>query len=109
MVFKKVCFECGAKEEKLYEGKCLKCFKTDVLPIKEIKEINLKICNQCSKIHYNSGFYTVDEIEEMLPTIVKNRMIIDPNYILKKLDINNFEVRGSKLSFDISVDCDLKK
>lgn len=109
MVFKKTCFECGAKEEKLYEGKCIKCYRGEVLPIKEIKETNFKICNQCSKIHYNSGLYTVDEIEEMLPSIILKRITLNKGYILKNLEINNFELKGSKLIFDIDIETQLQE
>lgn len=109
MVFKKMCFECGAKEDKLYEGKCLKCYKGEVLPIKEIKETNFKICNQCTKIHYNSGLYTVDEIEDMLPSIIAKRIVLNKGYVLTDLEIENFELKGSRLCFDVSVDTELKE
>lgn len=108
MVFKKICFECGAKEEKLYDGKCLKCYKGEFLPIKEIKETNFKICNQCRKIHYENGLFTVDKIEEMLPTIIEKRIVLNPGYKLKKLRIDNFEVVNNKLIFDIEIDTDFK-
>ena len=109
MVFKKIFFECGAKEDSLYEGKCIKCYKGEFLPIKEIKETNFKICNQCSRIHYDSGLYTVDEIEEMLPSIINKRIILNPGYTLKNLSIDNFELKGNRLVFDINIDTELNE
>ncbi len=107
MKFLKRCFSCGTKVEKVYNGLCEKCYKEKNPPIKEIKKMNLKICNQCRKIHYNNYSYTIDEIEKMLPNIMKNRVILNEGYKFNFLEIKDFNVLGNKLKFDIEVDCDL--
>ncbi len=109
MAFKKMCFECGSKEDSLFEGKCLKCYKTVALPIKEIKETNFKICNQCRKVHYENGLYEIDKIEEMLPTIITRRIVMNKGYVLNSLSIANFEVKGSRLVFDVKIDATLNE
>lgn len=108
MKFKKTCFSCGEKVETLYEGMCEVCFRAENPPIEEIKPINLKICNMCGKVHYNNHFYTVDEIEELLPNVVKKRIVVGENYKLDSLDTKNFEVNGHRISFDVEVECSLK-
>lgn len=108
-MFKKTCYECGAKVDVLYEGKCENCYSETSPPIAEIKPLNLKYCNSCKKIHYNNLLLTKKEIEERLPNIVKKNLVIDENYKLKKLEINNFEIEGPKVIFDVNVDCELKE
>ncbi len=107
-IFKKTCFECGTKADKLYENKCEKCFKLENPPIQKIKPINFKICNMCKKIYYKNGLFTLDEIQNMIEMIAKKNTIINPFYKLKDLKVENFELEGNKISFDIEVDCDLK-
>ncbi len=107
MEFKKTCFICAAKESKLYDGMCINCYKEQNPPIKEIKPTNFKICNQCMRIHYNNALYSTDEIEEMLPVIMKSRVVLNEGYKLNELEITDFQRRGNKLTFDVEVDCDL--
>ena len=108
MAFLKTCYSCGSKVEKLFDGICSECVKEQFPPIEQVKPINFKIDNMSGQISYNNIYYDVDKIEEMLPSIVKKNIVINENYVLNDLDIQNFEVKGSKLSFDIEVDCDLK-
>jgi len=106
-VFKKTCFECGAKVDILFQSKCEDCFVRDNPPIKEIKPISLKICNMCGKIHYKNGLFTLEEIENMIEMITEKNMVLNENYKLNNLFVNNFELNGNKISFDIEADCDL--
>jgi NMD protein affecting ribosome stability and mRNA decay len=108
-MFKKTCYECGAKVDILFEGKCEKCYNEESPPIKEIKPLNMKYCNSCKKIHYNNQLLTIDEIKKRIKDIVKKHLVINENYKLNKLEINNFEIEGSKVIFDVKVDCDLEK
>ncbi len=107
--FKKTCFECGKKVDNLYDGKCEDCFKDNNPPVKEIKPLNLKICNMCKKIHYNNQLLTLDEIEELLPTTMKKRIILNEGYKLKEIEIEDFEQIGNKIVFNLKVDCDFDK
>lgn len=108
MKFLKTCFECGAKVEKLYDGICEICFKEHYPPIKELKPINLKVCNSCKKVHYNNQLLTIEELYELVPGIVNKRLTLHPQYELKDLKIENFEIDGHKVTFDVEVDCELK-
>jgi len=74
--FKKTCFECGSKVNKLYNGVCIECFKETNPPVMEIKPLNIKICNMCKKIHYNNQLLEVEEFEKLLPSIMKKRIIL---------------------------------
>ncbi|MCA9496792.1 MAG: hypothetical protein KC589_07635 [Nanoarchaeota archaeon] len=105
--FKKTCFLCGAKEDKLYEGKCEDCFLEEKPPIKEIKPINLKICNMCKKIHYNNATLTIDDLEKIFPSVVKKNLILNSGFKLNELKIKEFSIDSNKLSFEVEVDCDL--
>jgi len=105
-VFKKTCFECGEKVDSLKNGMCEVCFKEQFPPIKEIKTLNLKTCNVCGKISYNNHFYEVDEFEDMIPDIMKKRVTLNEGYVLNSIEVNDFEVKGAKVCFDVRVDCD---
>ena len=104
----KTCFTCGNKVEKVYSGKCEVCLKEQNPPIKEIKPIKGNICNMSSKIEFHNTYYEQDEFEEKLPFLIKKNIIIDENYSLKDLEIENFEVDGHILKFDVVVNCDVK-
>ena len=108
-VFKKTCCECGAKVDKLYEGKCEDCFTMIHPPIEEIKPITLKVDNKSKEISYNSHFYPANEIEQMLPNIMKKRVVLNELYNLNEVWIENFQIKGNKVIFDVCVDCDLKE
>lgn len=105
---KKICYSCGSKVIILYDGICEKCLKEQVPPIQEIKPINLKICNSCKKIHYNNQLLLLEEVKEMLPSIVEKRLVLAKEYKLEKLKINNFETSGNKIIFDVDVKCSIK-
>ena len=107
-LFKKTCYLCGEKDDKLYEGMCEKCLQEEVPPIYEIKPIAFKIDNVTKEICYNDSYYTFEEIVELLPNIVKNYVVINEPYILKELEVLNVELDGHTLSFDVEVDCDIK-
>lgn len=106
-MFKKTCFDCGAKVDIVYEGLCENCYKEQNPPIKEIKPINMKYCNKCKKIVYSNQYYTKDEIKEKINDIVKKNLIINDGYILNEIKVLNFKVEGSKVSFDVEIDSDL--
>lgn len=106
MVFLKRCFSCGEKVENLHKGLCEDCYKEEHPPISEIKPLNLKVCNQCGKIHYNNSLQTLDYIREILPNIMKNRVVLNDEYKFNSLEIKNFELKGNKIMFDVEVDCD---
>ena len=108
MAFLKTCFECGAQVKKLYEGKCENCFKEENPPVKEVKQVTFKIDNVSKKICYNNHFYEQDQIEKMLPDIMKRRVIMNKNYVFKDLEIENFEIDGHKLIFDLVVESEFK-
>ncbi len=108
LMFLKTCFSCGAKVKDLYEGNCEECFKKENPPISELKQINFKICNMSKKICYKSVYYDQEKIFKMMPDIIKKHLIINPHYILKDFQIENFEIEGHKVRFDLEVDCDLK-
>lgn len=106
-MFKKTCFDCGAKVDTIYEGLCEDCFKEQNPPIAEVKPINLKYCNSCKKLFYNNQLYERDEIEEKLPEIAQKNIIMNKHYKLNSVKIQNFEIDKAKVNFDIEIDCDL--
>ena len=108
-LFKKTCFECGGKVDKLYDGICVKCVKEQIPPISELKPLNFKVCNSTKKICWNNYYYTHDEIENLLPEIVKKNLIINKEYELIDILIENFEIEGNKVIFDLEVNCNLRK
>jgi NMD protein affecting ribosome stability and mRNA decay len=105
-VFKKSCFECGKKVDVVKESLCLDCYKEQNPPIKEMKPMNMKYCNICGRIHYNNYFYPVEEFEEVLPNLLKKRIEFSDGYKLNSIKVDDFEVRGSKIGFDVEVDVD---
>ena len=107
-LFKKTCYLCGAKEDELYEGMCDNCLYEQIPPIYEVKPIAFKIDNVSKEICYNDIYYTFEEITEILPSIVKNYVVINEPYILKELEVCDVELNGNTLSFDIEVECDIK-
>lgn len=106
MKFLKRCFSCGSKVEIVYDGLCEVCYKEQNPPIKEIKPLNVKICNQCGKIHYNNALQTLEDFEDMMPNIMKNKIVLNDGYKFNSLEIKNFEKEGNKINFDVEVDCD---
>lgn len=108
-MFKKTCFECGAKIEDVYEGMCQSCYKEKNPPIKEIKPINIKYCNSCKRLFYNNQMYYPEEIENKIEEIVAKNLILDEKYELKKLTVENFIIEKATVNFDVEIDCDLKK
>lgn len=108
VVFKKTCFECGAKVDNLYQGKCENCILETQPPILEIKPVTFKIDNKSKDIFYGSSFFKQEKIKEMLPDIMKKRVIINDFYILNDLWIENFQIKGNRIIFDVCVDCALK-
>jgi NMD protein affecting ribosome stability and mRNA decay len=105
-VFKKSCFECGKKVDVVKNNLCFECYKEQNPPIKEMKAMNIKYCNICGRIHYNNYFYDVDEFEEVLPQLLKKRIEISEGYNLNSITVEDFEVRSSKIGFDVKVDVD---
>lgn len=108
MAFMKTCFSCGKKSQRLYDSMCEQCLKEQFPPIQEIKPINFKIDNMSKKISFKNAYHNAKEIEKMLPDIVKRNIVINEHYVLKELEIENFEIIGHKMNFDVVVDCDIK-
>ena len=108
MAFLKTCYVCGEKVEKLWNGKCEACFKEEHPPIVEIKPINSKYCNSCKKIHYQNQLISLEELIERLPDIVSKNLVIDEHYVLNDLKIDDLEIKGENVSFEVKVDCSLK-
>ena len=108
MKFLKTCYNCGKKVKELRESKCEDCFREETPPVKEIKELNLKTCNKCKKIHYNNALLTREELEELLPTILGKRIVMNEGYELNSASIENLEFKASNISFDIKIDSTLK-
>lgn len=108
-VFKKVCFSCGKKVDNLKDGMCIDCYKDSFPPIKDIKPLNIKICNQCSKIYLSHSLISLEEFKERLPFNMTKAISLNEGYVLKDLAIKNFKLNNSKISFDLEVDCDFKK
>lgn len=106
--FKKTCFSCGSKEDKLYDNLCEKCFKEENPSLIDLKPIKVKYCNSCSQINFSNHMISRDEFEERLPSIVKKNLIIDDRYILNEIFIEDFNIKGSKVSFDVIIDTSLK-
>ncbi len=108
-MFKKTCYECGAKVDTLYEAKCEKCHREGNPPIADIKPIKIKYCNSCKKVFYSHQLISVKELKDRLPDIVKKHLTIDKSYDLEKIEIQDFQIMGSKISFDIEIDAKLRK
>lgn len=106
--FKKTCFVCGTKVDSLIDSMCEDCFKNQFPPITQLKSISTKYCNQCKKITFNNAQITQEEFEQRLPTILKKNLIINENYILNKINVKNFEIKGDKVAFSFNIECDLK-
>lgn len=53
-------------------------------------------------------YYEIEEIEEMLPEIIKKYIVINPYYKLQGVSIEDFEVDGHKLMFEIVADCEFE-
>lgn len=109
MEFQKTCFKCGKKTSNLIQNLCKNCFFKENSPISEIKKINFTVCNMCGKIHYKNTLYSLLEIENKLPTIIRNNLKLKDGYILKDMQINNFEKDGHNLDFEIVFDFDLRE
>jgi len=107
-MFYKMCYSCGKKEKKLYEGLCRDCYQEFYPGVEEIKPLNLKICNKCKKIHYKNNLYTLEEIEKILPEIMRDNVVLSSNdYVIEDVKIDNLNLDGNKLCFDINIDTKL--
>jgi len=104
----KLCYVCGNKEKSLFEGMCEECFRKKSEPVEDFKPLNLKICNMCKKIHYKNQLYTLEEFYTILPKILKERLVINKNYILKSISIENYGLDKEDLIFDTNIDFQLK-
>ena len=107
-MFLKTCFACGAKVKVLHEGQCESCISQERPPIKEVKPLNFKICNMSKKICYKNHYYEQEEIVDMIEDLAKKHVVLDEIYKLEALHVENFEIDGHKVTFDINVECDFK-
>jgi nonsense-mediated mRNA decay protein 3 len=107
-VFKKTCYNCGKKVDKLYDNLCEECFLEKYPVIEEIKPIKIKFCNMCKKIHYKKSTIEPEEFLEKLPKLIEKNIKINNKYKLNSIKIENFEIDGIKVNFDVVFDFDLK-
>ena len=107
--FKKTCFQCGKKTNKLKENLCLECFRENTPITETIKPLNIKFCNMCGKIHYNNSLIDIEKFQKLLPNIIKKNIKLNENYELEKIEIENFEIEGIKIDFDIKIKAKLKE
>ncbi len=109
MKFLKTCYSCGKKTNELYESMCEECYKLKYPPIKELKPLNLKMCNSCKKIHYDNQFLTIEEIENILPQIILKNIELNKSYIFKKIEVENFINEKNRINFDFNIEVELEK
>ncbi len=109
MVLLKLCYSCGKKTQKIISGLCENCLKVDIPVVKELKEMNFKICNQTKKLYYKNKYFEEEEFKTLLPNFIKKNIILNDPYQLNEITIPFFEVDGHILIFDIEIDYDLKK
>ncbi|MCA9487198.1 hypothetical protein H6501_02845 [Candidatus Woesearchaeota archaeon] len=107
-MFLKTCYSCGAKVKALHEGLCATCCKEEFKPIEDLKPIALKYCNVTHKIAYQNRYHEIEEFVTLLPNIVRKHIVISPLYTLKELEIEDLQIVGHKVIFDIKVECDLQ-
>lgn len=105
MKFKRACCECGKKTNILIDGKCDECHTNEFPPIKDFKQITFQICNVTKKIAYNNMYYEQEKIIEKIPEIVESKLELNKGYFLKKLEVEDIEIVGHKVSFDVFVEC----
>lgn len=109
MKFKRTCCECGKKTSILINGKCEECHCYEFPPIKEFRQITFQVCNVTKKIAYNNIYYPQDEIIEKIPEIVKSKLDLNDGYSLVDLEIDNIEIDGHKISFDVHIECEFNQ
>jgi NMD protein affecting ribosome stability and mRNA decay len=105
-MIKKQCFICGKKTNEILEGKCKDCLKQKVPLIKELKKNKFFICNYSKKIGYKNSYYSKKEFLNILPKILKKNIILNKEYKLNNVEIENFEIDGHRLIFDTNIDYD---
>ena len=108
-VFKKTCFECGAKVDFLVDSKCEECFKAENPPIVDVKPLNIKYCNSCKKLFYFNKFNDEKRLLKDINQLVSKNLVIDDHYVLNDVKVEGLEIDGAKVRFSVEVDCDLKK
>lgn len=106
MKFKRKCCECGKETDVLINGKCDKCHCALFPPIQEFKPLTLHFCNVTKKIAYNNMYYEQEDLVEKLPQIVTSKIKLNKGYSLKCVDIQNLEIEGHVVRFDVEVECD---
>ena len=106
-MIQKICFSCAEKTQKLNNGKCLKCILKDINILENSKMPNFKICNVTGKIFYKNIYHDKEDIENMLPNILKKN-IKSKDLNLTNFEIRNFEISGHKMIFDLDINIDLK-
>jgi len=102
------CYNCGKKTDKLREGLCYSCFEKIHPPVEEIKPLNLKYCNSCKQIFFKNKYYEEEVFLKILRKEIKNYVVLNNNYVLKKVEIKNFIYEKGKISFDLEVYTDFK-
>ena len=98
------CCECGAKAQRLYDNRCEACYQELFPPIKEIKPLNIKRCNQCGRFHLGNQLYDEAGLQEVLPQFVRKQLVLNPQYQLESLSIEDFSIEGEEVQFDVVVD-----
>jgi len=107
--FKKTCFTCGNKVDKLIESRCEECYREEFPAVKEIKPVNIRFCNTCKKIYINNNLIEKKEIEERLLPMIKKNIHLNNNYTLENVKLSNFKFKGSKIIFDTEIETELIK
>lgn len=106
MKFKRKCCECGKETQTLINGKCEECHCAQFPPIEEFKPLTLHFCNVTKKIAYNNIYYEQEDLLEKLPQIVTSKIKLNKGYTLNDVEIENIEIDGHIITFDVGVECD---
>ncbi len=106
---KKTCYNCGKKVEKIKEGLCYDCFSKINPPLEDIKPINIKFCNGCKKLFFQNKYLEFDDFKKILEKNIEKYIKLNREYILKEVKIENLEYDKGKVSFDVTVETDIKE
>lgn len=106
MKFKRKCCDCGTPTSVQINGKCEKCHCREFPPIEQFKTVTLHYCNVTKKIAYNNIYYEQEEMIEKLPHIVTSKIKLNKGYSLEDVEIENIEIDGHIMRFDVNIECD---
>ncbi|MEM2115721.1 MAG: NMD3-related protein [Candidatus Woesearchaeota archaeon] len=104
------CIYCGKTIEK--GNYCENCLEKYYPIIKEVKKLNLKVCQNCEFVQYKNKWNKLSN--ELLEKILNNAIVIDDHYMLLKLSVSDIflDIENSqilcKLTLKLKIS-DLKK